>query len=612
MRRAADALAIAALLAVSGCQEPATSAARFAIGRADAGVPVVLARAPREADAPPPASLRVGLRLAPRRLLALPAAWTHATLTLAHPTALIAPRAVTLVKGVDIVPDGLGGYVAGAAVPGPLRPVAGYTLTVELWDGGPAAGTLVAQQGQAVNLVGGVNNLTVPLGLVGALAITGATPAAGWQGDAVSLAGAGFSLETSRDGLTLGGSAAAVSAATGASLATTVPALAPGSYTWQATVGGSTATSPAFAVTPVEGARLRLSATASSQTDPAVAAGGADFLPVWVDNRLAVKVDVMARPVGTDGSLPGGDQFVTAAPSTSQVRPHLAHDTGRDRYLAVWQDGASNPDIMGRFMAPDGSPLGAGIFAVAADAGQQKDPRVAFDAGNDRYVVTYRSGNDVYCRTLSGDGATVGAAVLLGAPSGAANDQDVAFSSATGHHLVVWGGVVGTDNVIRGRLLDATGAPLAAAFTIAVVAGFAQVQPAVACDAASGDFLVGWVSQVGPAEVRVRRVAAADGTLGPSALVSAAGGAKAYPRLAWVPWCGRFLLAWQVTNVDPDVYGAYVAPDGTLWGQPFAVAAGADEQIRPEVAAQPAASRSLVAYEEKIGGSRLVYAQRLR
>lgn len=464
-----------------------------------------------------------------RALRALPDAWDAATLTLTHPTALAAARTATLARDVDLVANGAGGYAASTTFGDPLRPAAGYTLAVELWDGGATTGVVVARKTVTVNLVAGPNAVSVALALVGA----------------------------------------------------------------------------------VEGAPYAATGTASTQADPTIAAGPTHALALWADDRAGLKEDVIARQAAADGTLPGADQTLTGALDLAQALPHLALDPSRGRFLAAWQSADLLPDVLGTLVDADGTPVGTPLTLASAVLSDMRAPRVAYDDADDQYAVVWadnRSLNwDIYGQRVGGDGTPAGANVALASGLGDQDAPDVAASSASDQVLVAWRDA--STSKVRAAFWGGS------AFDVSATTTSANVQPAVGADPVTGDFLVAWVHQASPHQVRVRRVEA-DGTLGAETAIDATGSAKAQPRVCYVPWLARFLVAWQVdvdatAATDHDVYGRYVLPDGTGAGAAFVIAGGAGNQTRPEAAALAADRRVVVSFADDASGGQRVRLQRL-
>lgn len=367
---------------------------------------------------------------------------------------------------------------------------------------------------------------------------------------------------------------------------------------------------------PLAGGSGQVSASASTQAQPGIAAGTTDALVAWVDDRAVVKTDVVARRAAADGTYPGADVTVTGAGSLAQAAPQLVHDPGRSRFLAVWEDGAS-PDLVGQVVGADGTPVGAPL-AVAAAANNQQAPRGTFFAPLDCWFFVWADNRgasyDVLGQAVRGsDGTLWGANATYANGGGDQLEPDCASGDLTNRVLIVWRDANTTR--IRGRFYDSAGA-LGPTFDVSADASVAHSQPTVAADPTTGDFVVAWVSGASPPEVRARKVASAS-SLGPVTVVDAAGQAKALPRLTWVPWLARFLVVWQVdvdatAATDHDVYGRYLTAAGATAGASFAIATGAGHQTRPQAAALTSGQRTVVAYaNEAADGAKRVFTQRL-
>lgn len=540
MRRLAL-LTLLAPLAATGCQGPVRASGHFALGLPVGPAQATLVRAPIGRTQASGTSLTLALQtpaVPGRGLKALPASWDTATVTLTHPTALATARTTTLVKGVGLTDNGAGGYVATSPFAGVLRPVSGYSLNVELWDGG-AAGALVASKTVGVNLTGGTNAITVALDLMGALV----------------------------------------------------------------------------------GAPYRASATESTQTDPAIAPGATDALLTWVDTRAVVKTDVYARRAATDGTMPGADTAVTGVLSLAQTLPHLARDASRDQFLVAWQDGAVSPDIHAQVAGPGGAPVGGTLTIATALLGDLLKPRVAYVASGDYYAVIWGdhtgASANVVGQAVKGDGTLWGANTDVASGGGDQDTPDLAHSAASDRTLIVYRDTGGPSTRIRGRIYTGAGNTGGPATDISSDAGVTMADPAVAADPVTGDFMVAYVAQAAPHQIRARKVSAT-GVLGAVTVVDVAGAEKAVPRVTYVPWKGRFLVTWQVDSdataaVNHDVRGRYLAVDGTAFGQAFDIATGAGNQTRPELAAQAGGNRVLVSYADMTTlGVQRVYVQRVQ
>jgi len=81
-----------------------------------------------------------------------------------------------------------------------------------------------------------------------------------------------------------------------------------------------------------------------------------------------------------------------------QSQPDAAYDDVNDRFLVVWTDdrniATTGSDIYGALVNPDGTLEPGSEIAIAATAGNQLQPKVAYDTINDRFLVVWTSSVD--------------------------------------------------------------------------------------------------------------------------------------------------------------------------------------------------------------------------
>lgn len=560
------------------------------------------------------ASLAVQLADPDRAVQTLPASWDTASLRLEHASALAQARLRTLTKGVGLVSNGSGGYVANGTFGGLLRPRSGYTLYASLWNGG-TSGTLAGEKKLGLTLVAGVNTVTLPIEVYPALGLSAYSPAAGIDGDTVTLTGQAFSVVPSNDLVTLSGLAATVSAAASVSLSVTVPDVGPGTYPWQIQVGGSLAARTGFNVLGTVGSRETWVSLSSHQKDPALAWGSDRYLIVWYDDRISGKTDVFGKFVDGTGTSLGSDFNITNTTTATQQRPYVAYNPATHQFLVVWQESPNGNDVQGQLVNADGTLSGGAIpLAVLSDA--QTKPQVAYNSTQNEYLAVWtdhRNGNnDLYGQRVSAAGAMLGSNLALQTGSGNQDDVGVAFSGTSGKYLVVWKDDVPSKKVIRGNLLNADGTVAVGPLEISGLTGNDQVLPAVAADSTTGDFMVVWVENQASALIRGQRVSATGTLVGSPFTLSSASGAKTSPRLAYEPWRQKFIVVWNDNrNASTDVYGQYVSIGGSLWGGNFGVTTDSGNQTPCEVGASPVSKRGLVAFQDASSGGN-IYGQLVR
>ena len=126
-----------------------------------------------------------------------------------------------------------------------------------------------------------------------------------------------------------------------------------------------------------------------SQTAPAVASNGTDYLAVWADDRGG-DVDVYGARVSQSGAVLDSLGIPIGVAINAQQAPAVAFDG--TNYLVVWSDGrrGSGSDIYGARVSPAGSvldPSGLALSASTTFTLLMSAPALAFDGTN--YLVVW-------------------------------------------------------------------------------------------------------------------------------------------------------------------------------------------------------------------------------
>ncbi len=558
-----------------------------------------------------PATLSVDLQLPARSTQALPGTWDTATLRLEHASVLTDPRQKTLIKGAQIVASG-STYVATAALGGGLRPQSGYTLTVDLWNGG-AFSSLVGEKQVTVNLVAGPNAVTVPMIVYPAFAFTSFSPATGSPGTSVTLNGQGFSVLPSITQATFGtaGAMQAItpSTLTSTTLSTTVPSdMSPGGKTWQVQVGTSVAFRTGFTVVGMVGNRYASTSGGGQQQDPAVAYGNNQYLSAWTDSRATSGAGIYGVRMSTTGSVTGSE-IVIANLAAQSSKPAIAYDSTNNRYLVAFE---SNNAILGQIVKSDGTLLG-GTITLGSTTGTRGNAKVAYDPTNLQYLVVWedsRAGtNVIYGQRLASDGSLIGGNVSLVSVASVAQSRATVAYSAIANKFLVASTSQSSPMQVAGRLINPDGTAGGSVLTIGSGANN-QTDPAVAVDAVSGDFFVVWDGAVTGFRDHImgQRVSKAGSLVGGAVTINSVNSLKEAPHVAYEPARGTFLVTWgDNRSTDTDLYAVHVGLDGAQWGSEFPVASQTNIQTKGEVAVDPTSRRGLVLYEETVGATKKVY-----
>jgi hypothetical protein len=314
---------------------------------------------------------------------------------------------------------------------------------------------------------------------------------------------------------------------------------------------------------------LLITQAAREELAPAVAFDNANFLVAWEDHRGGGYSDVYGARVTPDGTVLDPQGFVITQAANDQLSPAIGFDGAN--FLAVWEDyrNGDTRDIYGARVTPDGTVLDTNGFVITQAASMQGSPAIAFDGGN--FLVTWedrRSGNraDIYGARLTPGGTVLdpdGIAITQ-----AANDQlypALAFDGA--NFLVVWQDSRGDSGYsdIYGARVTPGGTVLDPQAFVVSQARYNQDKPAVGFDGANflavwEDYRHGTFSDIYGARVTP------GGTVldGDGLVITEATRYQYAPVLAFDG--SIFLVTWEDyrSSSNPDIYGAWVAPDGTV------------------------------------------------
>jgi hypothetical protein len=334
---------------------------------------------------------------------------------------------------------------------------------------------------------------------------------------------------------------------------------------------------------------IAILAAVQTQSDPAVAFDGTNYLVVWWDSRNGSTSDIYGGRVTAEGNVldPSGLPVSTAA--NNQVGSAVSFDG--TNYLVVWSDrrNSSTSDIHGARVSIGGSVLDPSGIDISTAAGDQSLPAISFDGTN--YLVVWVDSRNSSMWDIYGARVSVGGNVLdpSGIPiSTAASYQycpDVAFDGTD--HLVVWqdfrsengydtyGARVG----VGGSVLDASG--------IAIATGaYTEAYPAVAFDGTN--CLVAWQDYRSGStyDIYGARVSVGGNVLDASGIaISTAVGDQSLPAISFDG--ANYLVVWgdSRSGSTADIYGARVSVVGSvLDASGIAVSTAAGNQSSPDLA----------------------------
>jgi hypothetical protein len=315
-----------------------------------------------------------------------------------------------------------------------------------------------------------------------------------------------------------------------------------------------------------------ISDAGTTQRYPCISRGtDGKFLVVWRDDR-STYTEIYGRFINPNGT-PEGNELLLSAGNGNKHRPWVAHSSARGRFLVVWEDTRNgSSDIYGQ-MVNEGGSLYDINFALADNDASQMDPAVAYDSGNDRFLVVWTddrnfadSGLDIYAQFVNADWGDpidrVNALYLTG------SDVNIPVSSATGD----------------------------------------QYRASVAFDGTTYDrFMVVWVDDRNDIthDLYCQFVAVEGGELiydppdfSQNIPISLAGGNQSDPFVAKDDCNGEFWVAWadDRNSGQEDIYGQVLKDDGALYGTDFAISRVAIGERAPLIAVNGNCG-ALVAFE---------------
>jgi hypothetical protein len=272
----------------------------------------------------------------------------------------------------------------------------------------------------------------------------------------------------------------------------------------------------------------------------------------------ALMFTLICVPAAADTGM--SSELVITAQDFDEYLPEVAYNTNREEYFVVWHDASfQSRTVMGKRLDKYGNTIAEYTIAYNAtrDSAQAS---VAYDPVNDRYLVTY-------LRDTPGDGS----------------DWDLYA------RLVPW----------NGPSVSFTEVPVVTWTTH-------QWGPKVAYASTQQEFFVTWWNedQTGAVAsyisgVRINPFNAA--TLGSTMVLASGPDQRFLPEIAYNRARNEYLVVYTLMNGGQgDIWAVRLNAGGTILdGGEFAVAAWADSEDTPKVAASPTANTWLVVWKAR-------------
>ena len=307
-----------------------------------------------------------------------------------------------------------------------------------------------------------------------------------------------------------------------------------------------------------------------SQSRPAIAFDGANFLVAWEDKRSGSYTDICGARVTPQGTLLDPSGFVISQAPYDQQHPAIAFDGAS--FLVVWQDFRRGYafDIYGTRVSPQGTVLDPAGLMISNDPNEQLYPALAFDGAN--FLVVWQDNRnhvdapDIYGARVTREGEVLDSAGLaINTAPHPKNAPAVGFDNA--NFLVVWCDIRDSSNMhICGTRLTPAGAVLDTGGFVVSLSPGKQLAPCLSFDGT--DYLVAWEDILGMASFAIygTRVTPGGAVLDPSGIVISSTGYQFAPALTFDGQ--NFLVVWQNVNgsLPPvcSIHGVRVTPDGAV------------------------------------------------
>jgi hypothetical protein len=354
------------------------------------------------------------------------------------------------------------------------------------------------------------------------------------------------------------------------------------------------------------GAELPVATGTIAESHPAVASNlqMGEFLVVW--EEAGSSADIYAQRVASSGQLQGGKMKVRKGVDMEE-RPAVAYNLQRNEYFVVWQAGDGEETtsgtnyIYGQGLTWDGEWEGA-LIPIGAATDWQIHPDVAYNSQDDEYLVVWENGVvDIMGQRVAGSGDLLGGPITVCNASRMQRSPAIAYNPHANEYLVVWEDYRNnSDYDIHGCRLSAGGVA-EACMQVCGQAGD-QLAPAVTFSPASHEYLVAWQNEgVSPTSIYVQRVSEMGDLAGTPVDLSDTAD-QLQPALAFDATTGEFLVVWS--EGDPsDIHARALSNLAVPSSDPFSVCAAAGEQSLPVVALHPLSGNYVVAWQDGRSGS---------
>jgi hypothetical protein len=244
-------------------------------------------------------------------------------------------------------------------------------------------------------------------------------------------------------------------------------------------------------------------------------------------------------------------------------------------------------------------------------------PAVAYDSQDAVYLVVWEdhhlgSGTEwsIYARLIDAAGAPLGSAVVIASEATRHRmNPSVAYNSSTNEFLVVFEYEYSvTDHDIHVRRVSSAGIPVGSVTPVVTPTNFDAV-PVVVYNSVNTEYLLVWQRRNGLDEftewdVLAERFSSALAPQGEVLNIATGSTDQSVPALAYESIFNGYLVVWQQNGPggQQEIYGQRVNADGSLSGGALAISTAADNQVVPHLAFSDQAGEYMVVWEDHRNG----------
>lgn len=350
------------------------------------------------------------------------------------------------------------------------------------------------------------------------------------------------------------------------------------------------------------------------QIEPSICCDGSNYFVVWEDRRTQA-LGINGARVDTGGTVldPGGI-VISGIANLPEWQPSVTFN-GAD-YLVVWTDDRNGtyPDIYGARVDPNGTVLDTLNIPISLTSGVKGNAAVASNGSG--FIAVWEDDRDYPAGDVYGSRISAAGVVLdpqgVDVTTAAAFHDDPGVACGDENSLIAWGdyrnGLYSSD--IYGARVDAIGNILDSPSFMVCTAPFGQYSPSITYDGIN--YCAVWTHNIGGAwAAKGTRITPAGIILDPAYINISSGGNALSPQIASSG--DDYMTVWvdyRDSYTSPDIYGARIGTAGNVLDPAgIAICTLGGLEYKPSVGF--GGSYYLVAWEDMRNGLYDIYCTRI-